>query len=397
MNRYEGSRAVVVGGSIGGLTSALLLRELGFSVDVFERAKEPLENQGGGLVLQPVTMRWFNGSSASRIDELSTHTSRLRYLGPNNDIVHDEPVAWRYTSWGTVHRALLSDFGPEHYHLGEFCAGFTQESDQVELRFITGRIERADLVVFADGISSTARRRMFPDADRSYSGYVGWRGTVREDEVSDQTRELLSDALTYSVADHTHAVLYPIPGIDGALEAGSRLLNYVWYRNVPSGPELQELTTDLRGFECPVSIRPGSVQRRYLEELKQAAHAQLAPAVAEVVVRTEQPYLQVVFDTRIPRMADGRIAIIGDAAFAARPHAAAGTAKAADDAWNLYGHLGTVEGDIPEALKRWEPGQLRLGNELIDRVMAMGNRSQVTNTWTPGDPDLRFGLHGPGV
>jgi 2,6-dihydroxypyridine 3-monooxygenase len=96
-------------------------------------------------------------------------------------------------------------------------------------------------------------------------------------------------------------------------------------------------------------------------------------------------------------MAQGRVAIIGDAAFAARPHAAAGTAKAAADAWTLFEHLGAAEGDLVGALERWEPGQLELGNQLIDRVSAMGRRSQLTNTWDPRDPELRFGLYGPGV
>jgi 2,6-dihydroxypyridine 3-monooxygenase len=397
VHQYEGARAVVVGGSFGGLTSALLLRKLGFSVDVFERSSTPLENRGGGIVLQPITMKWFDGHSARRINDLSTGSSHVRYLGPDNAVVHDEPAEWRYSSWGTVYRALLSDFGREHYHLGEFCAGFAQDAGQVELRFVTGRVERADLVVFADGITSTARRRLFPDLAPHYSGYVGWRGTVREDAVTRQTRDLLADALTYSLADRTHAVMYLIPGMDGELDPGRRLFNYVWYRNVPAGPELHELTTDTRGYECPVSVHPGDVQRRYTDELREAAAAQLAPAIAEVVARTEQPYLQVVFDTRIPAMADGRIAIIGDAAFAARPHAAAGTAKAAADAWKLFEHLATADGSIPEALKRWEPGQLELGNQLIDRVAQMGHRSQVTSTWQPGDPDLRFGLYAPGV
>lgn len=139
------------------------------------------------------------------------------------------------------------------------------------------------------------------------------------------------------------------------------------------------------------------MQQRFVDEMRSAAAAQLAPAAAETVIRTRQPYMQVVFDTRIPAMADGRVAVIGDAAFAARPHAAAGTAKAADDAWTLYEHLRASDGDIPTALKHWEPAQLRLGNQLIDRVARMGHRSQVEGTWTPGDPDLRFGLYGPGV
>jgi 2,6-dihydroxypyridine 3-monooxygenase len=396
VHHYAGSRAIIVGGSIGGLTSALLLRKLGFEVDVFERTPTQLENRGGGIVLQPITMKWFDGHSARQIHELSTKSSRLRYLGPRNDVVYEEPVEWRYTSWGTVYRALLSDFGDEHYHLAAFCGGFSQDADKVELRFVTGRVERADLVVFADGITSTARRRLYPTLCPEYSGYVGWRGTLREDQVTDETHALLADSLTYSVAPNTHAIMYTIPGMNGELAHGKRLLNYVWYRNVAEGPELQELTTDIRGFEAPVSVHPGAVQQRYIDEMRAAAIAQLAPAVAEVIVRTEQPYLQVVFDTRIPGMVDGRIAIIGDAAFAARPHAAAGSAKAAADAWALYEQLGTHDGGIVEALKLWEPGQLELGNRLIERVSAMGARSQFTNTWIPGDPDLRFGLYGPG-
>lgn len=397
MHRYAGSRAVVVGGSIGGLTSALLLRKLGFAVDVFERTPEQLDHRGGGIVLQPITMKWFDGHSGRRIDEVSTRSTRHRYLGPGNEILHDEAAEWRYTSWGTVYRALLADFGPEGYHLGECCAGVGQDGERVEVRFVTGRVEHADLVVFADGINSTGRRRLFPDLDREYAGYVGWRGTVREDAVSRQTHDLLADALTYTVADHTHALTYVIPGMDGELDPGRRLLNFVWYRNVAAGAELQELTMDARGFESPVSVPPGAVQQRFVDEMKRTAGEQLAPAIAEVVRRTELPYLQVVFDTRIPGMADGRIAIIGDAAFAARPHAAAGTAKAAADAWALYEHLADGDGDIPTALKRWEPGQLELGNQLIDRVAAMGSRSQFTNTWIPGDPANRFGLYAPGV
>lgn len=396
MRHYGGTRAIVVGGSIGGLTCALLLRKLGFDVDIFERTPTELDNRGGGIVLHPTTMRWFDGDSARRIEELSTRSTRLRYLGPENRVEYEQRLHARQTSWGTVYRALLGDFGAAHYHLGQCCGGFGQDAGGVEVRFVTGRVERADLVVFADGITSTARRRLFPSVTRQYAGYVGWRGTVQEDQVSDGTREVLAEALTYSVAPHTHAVMYTIPGMNGELAQGKRLLNYVWYRNVPDGAELQELTTDIRGCEAPVSLHPGGVQQRYVDEMRQAAVAQLAPAVAEVIVATEQPYLQVVFDTRIPAMAVGRVAIIGDAAFAARPHAAAGSAKVADDAWALYEHLGAGDGEIADTLKRWEPGRLALGNRLVDRSAAMGARSQVTDTWIPGDPDLLFGLHGPG-
>lgn len=397
MNSRAGQSAAVVGGSIGGLTTALLLRQLGFTVDVYERTPTELDNRGGGIVLQPITGRWFEENSQLQITDLCVTTERLRYLGSDNEVLHDEEVINRYSSWGTLYRALLSDFGRERYHLAEHCAGFDQDESGVELRFTNGEVRRADLAVFADGISSTARRAMFPQVQREYSGYVGWRGTVPEDRVSRETWELVADALTYGLAPDTHMVLYPIPGVDGSVQSGERLLNYVWYRNVPAGPAWQELVTDTSGFLGEVSVHPGKVQQRFVDEMRASAAATLPPAMAEVVQSTELPYLQTVVDVRVPQMAVGRVALIGDAAFAARPHAAAGTAKAADDAWTLYEHLAKSQGDIPAALAGWQPGQLALGNDLVDRVVAMGSRAQVSNTWAPGDIDLRFGLYGPGV
>jgi 2,6-dihydroxypyridine 3-monooxygenase len=395
LSTHAGRRAVVVGGSIGGLTTALLLRRRGFDVSVFERTPTSLDGRGGGIVLQPDTLRWFRECSDQHPEQVSTSTHHVQYLGRDDEVLHRDPVPWRYTSWGTFYRALLADFGTGDYHLGEYAAGFDQDADGVDVRFVSGRRERADLVVFADGISSPSRSRISPGTELTYSGYVGWRGTVPEREVSARTFDLLHDSITYSVAPYTHITLYPIPSPDGGLAVGERLLNYVWYRNVAEGAELEELMTDKRGFLGKVSVHPGQVQDRFVDEMREQAAAVLAPAAAEVVQRTEQPYLQAVYDAGAERMALGRVALIGDAASAARPHAAAGTAKAAANAWALYDALGEST-DVAEALAKWEPGQLELGQRLLRRVKAMGTRSQVDCTWVPGDPDLRFGLYDAG-
>ena len=392
---WAGHRAVVIGGSIGGLTAALLLRKLGFDVDVYERTPTDLDGRGGGIVLQPDTLRWFVECSGQHPENVSTATHFVQYLSSENEVVYREAAPWRYTSWGTFYRALLADFGTERYHLGEYASGFDQDADGVEVRYASGRIERAELVVFADGITSASRRRISPDSELEYSGYVGWRGTVPEREVSPATFELLRDSISYSFGLHTHINVYPIPSPSGGLSVGERLLNYVWYRNVAEGYELDELMTDKRGFVAGVSLHPGQVQDRFVDEMRSAASNVLAPAAAEVVLRTEQPYLQAVYDVGVQQMATGRVALIGDAASAARPHAAAGTAKAAANAWALHDALADSS-DIAEALAKWEPGQLELGQRLLRRVKEMGTRSQVTCTWVPGDPDNRFGLYGPG-
>jgi 2,6-dihydroxypyridine 3-monooxygenase len=189
--------------------------------------------------------------------------------------------------------------------------------------------------------------------------------------------------------------MYPIPGEEDP-GPQHRLMNYVWYRNVPAGPDLTEMLIDKRGLAGVVSVHPGQVQDRYITQMRQDAAELLAPAVAEVVLATKNPYLQVVYDLRSTRMATGRVALIGDAACAARPHAAAGTAKAAADGWTLAAALRDSSGDIPSALAKWEPPQLQLSDNLVRRVIDMGERSQFHNSWIPGDPDLRFGLYGPG-
>jgi 2,6-dihydroxypyridine 3-monooxygenase len=95
-------------------------------------------------------------------------------------------------------------------------------------------------------------------------------------------------------------------------------------------------------------------------------------------------------------MAFGRVCLLGDAAFSARPHAAAGSAKAAANAWALAEALAETDGDVPKALARWEPAQLELGRNLVERARDIGRRSQFDGTWVPGDPTLVFGLYGPG-
>ncbi len=392
---YEGVCAVVVGGSIGGLTAGLLLRNMGFRVSIYERSSSELDGRGGGIVLQPEMLRWFKERSVRPPEEVATATEWLRYLGPGNEIIFEEPAEWKYSSWSTLYGALLSDFGRDNYVLGEVAVGFTQDADGVDVRFASGRTERAELVVFADGISSVGRERLNGDVPLHYAGYLGWRGTVPENEVSQETFELLSNALSYSFASNTHITMYPIPGPDERLKVGDRLLNYVWYRNVPAGPDANEMFTSKAGKRGGVSVPPGLVQDRYVREMKSAAEELLAPAAAELIRLTEQPYIQRIVDSRSTHMASGRVAVIGDAAFAARPHAAAGTAKAASDAWALADSLAQTDGDIPAALALWEPTQLEIGDALIDRVTRMGDSAQFQNSWMPGDPDKRFGLLGP--
>jgi len=118
--------------------------------------------------------------------------------------------------------------------------------------------------------------------------------------------------------------------------------------------------------------------------------------ISEVVNAVDDLFVQVVVDLAVPQMVFGRSCLIGDAAFTVRPHAAAGTAKAAADAWVLREALDAHPDDVVAALAEWEPKQVALGRSLLERTRAIGRRSQFDNTWRAGDPQLIFGLYGPG-
>lgn len=121
-------------------------------------------------------------------------------------------------------------------------------------------------------------------------------------------------------------------------------------------------------------------------------HGTFDPAESEVVERADRPFAQAIFDIDVQCMAFGRVCLIGDAAFAVRPHIAAGTAKAAADAWALAEALERADMDVDRALRVWGSRQLTVGRAALERARCNGNRSQFDASWTPGDPDLDFGL-----
>jgi 2,6-dihydroxypyridine 3-monooxygenase len=386
----------VMGGSLVGLTTALVLRDVGCDVDVYERSEHALEGRGVGIVLHAMTLRYLLDNDVLDVDRVGTRADIHRYLDQQGHTLTETHIEHRFTGYNTLHRALLGAFGMERYHLGREVVSFEQDDESVAVTFADGAVEHVDLLVAADGIRSRARSLLLPDVHAQYAGYVAWRAVVDERDLSEETYKSLADALTYFVRPNSHALVYAIPNYDGSVEPGTRLQNIVWYRNVETGEPFEELLIDRDGHRRELSLPPGMVQPQFVDDLHRTAQAQLPPQFAEVVTKASEPFLQALFDVDIPRMAFGRICLVGDAAFAVRPHAAAATAKGASDAWALAEAIAATEGDVPAALARWEPGQLEIGRNLLYRNRDMGTRSQFENTWRPGDPSLAFGLLQPG-
>src|SRR6185503_13665862 len=132
--------------------------------------------------------------------------------------------------------------------------GFAAAGDRVAVTVGIGEPAEVDLLVCADGINSAARQALLPAVAPRYAGYVAWRGTIPEADLSPAARQALGDAITYQVLPASHILVYPIPGPDGSVCVGQRLINFVWYRNVPAGAPLRELLTDRSGRQHDVSL-----------------------------------------------------------------------------------------------------------------------------------------------
>jgi 2,6-dihydroxypyridine 3-monooxygenase len=388
-------RVAVIGGSLVGLTTGLVLRDLGCDVDVYERSRVPLEGRGVGIVLHPQTVRYLLDNRLLDLAGVSTSAAYHRYLADDGSVLTEDARRHHFTGYNTLYGTLLRAFGRERYHLDSEATAITQTGNEVEIEFASGERATADLLVGADGVSSFVRRTMVPDVQPRYGGYVAWRGVVDEKDLTPDTFAALDDSLTYYFRPGTHALTYPIPHYDGAVEPRRRLMNLVWYRNVPEGQPLADLLTDRSGRQRDVSLPPGAVRDEHLAELRDAA-ATLPPPLAEVALKTAEPFLQVMIDVEVPRMAFGRVCLMGDAAFSVRPHAAAATAKGADDVWALAEALRRSGGDVAEALRLWERAQLELGRALLARTRDLGEGAQFRGDWVPGDLGLTFGLREPG-
>jgi 2-polyprenyl-6-methoxyphenol hydroxylase-like FAD-dependent oxidoreductase len=111
--------------------------------------------------------------------------------------------------------------------------------------------------------------------------------------------------------------------------------------------------------------------------MRRAARDLLSPQFAEVVSKTQQPFIQAIQDLETPSMAiEDRIALIGDAAFVARPHVGMGVTKAAGDALALAEALDAAS-DIPTALADFERSRLPYGAAVIRRARQLGAYMQA--------------------
>jgi len=248
----------------------------------------------------------------------------------------------------------------------------------VVAHFSDGSTAQGDVLIGADGLRSTVRALCLPEVVPLYAGYVAWRAMIEESALPPAIHRDLFDAMTFCLPPGEQFLGYPVTGPDDDLRAGRRRYNAVWYRPADECNELPRLLTDETGVTHTVSIPPPLIRRDAIADMRAASGRLLPPQLQEIVRLIEEPLLQPIYDLACPRLAFGRVAVIGDAAFVARPHVGAGVSKAADDAAALAAAL---EGDdIAVALRRFERDRLPQNNRIIERARHLGAYLQATQS-----------------
>jgi 2-polyprenyl-6-methoxyphenol hydroxylase-like FAD-dependent oxidoreductase len=367
-------RAIIIGGSLGGLFAATTLRATGWRVDVFERSPHDIDSRGGGVVLQPDVLAAFRFAGIQHGSALGVQSDDRIYLDRHDRVIQRQRMPQTQTSWNMLYGAMKRALPAEHVHAGETLTRFEQEGEQIHAHFASGRVETGDLLIGADGARSSVRGQLMPGHAPAYAGYVAWRGLVPESQLPHAAAEVLGQAFAFQQGTDHLMLEYLVPGEDESTAPGRRRWNWVWYRKVAAGNDIGALLTDRGGVRHAFSLPPGAARDEAISEMRRASSELLAPTFQRLVEATEEPFVQAILDLQVPQMVFGRAVLLGDSAFVPRPHTAGSTAKAAANALALAQALRQTPGNIEAGLARWQTAQLSQGLVMTQWGMSIGDR-----------------------
>jgi 2-polyprenyl-6-methoxyphenol hydroxylase-like FAD-dependent oxidoreductase len=363
-------RALVIGGSLGGLIAAHMLRAAGWDAVVFERNEEELASRGVGLGTHPQLIAILRRAGVAFDETMGIKVPKVVCLDREGRIVVAQPTVRTMSGWARLYRALRDALPAQNYRLGKNLRHIEQDRSAVTAHFADGTREHGDLLVGADGIRSTVREQFLPEVQPLYAGYVAWRAVLDEDLVPPEIRREIFDLYTFCLPDGEQLLAYPVPGRENDKAIGHRAYNMIWYRPADART-LADLCTDASGRHHAIGIPPPLIRPDVIAGIKAEARARLAPQIAEIFGRTT-PFFQPIYDFESPRLAFGRVTLLGDAAFLARPHVGAGTTKAAINAASLADSLRDTGNDVAAGLVRYERTQLPFGREMVALARQQG-------------------------
>ena len=357
---------------MSGLTVGLLLRRRGWDVHIFERTGEQLASRGAGITPHKELFDAFRQAGAEIQTAMGVEAHGRTLFSQDGEIVARIEAPQLFTSWGLLYRFLRTKFPDDRYHNGVTVSALETMDDEAMVEFDDGSHQAFDWVIGADGLRSVVRESLFPELQLNYTGYVAWRGLVPEARIPIKIGEQLRDRMAFYLPPGEHMLGYTVAGPKDTCVPGERFYNWVWYRPTPSGAAKTEMFTDNDGAYHPDGIAPHQIRHSVTAAMRDDAQALLPPQFQAVVHNTEHPFIQPVVELGSERLLFKRAALIGDAAFTARPHIGFGVSKAAGDASTLACAFEKPIRERSTALYEWEQERLRVGRALLKRSADLG-------------------------
>ncbi|XP_047966725.1 aurachin C monooxygenase/isomerase-like [Salvia hispanica] len=317
-------KAVVVGGSIAGLSCAHALITAGWGVVVLEKTSSPATGcaTGAGLGLdllsQKLIKSWLDQPHTLDLTTLpltidqSEATDGEKKI--NRMLTRDEKFNFRAALWSDLYSLLYKALPPGTVHWGQTFLSFRVSDDEncvkVKLKASkSGEVTEVvgDLLVAADGCLSSIRQSFFPELKLRYSGYCAWRGVLdfSNNEDSDTILGLkkafpdLGKCLYFDLGSGTHSVFY---------ELLNQRINWIWYVNQPE-PQLKGNSVTMK------------VSSDMIAKMHEAAEKVWVPELMKVIRETKDPFLNVIYDCEpLGQIVWQNVVLIGDAAHPTTPH-----------------------------------------------------------------------------
>lgn len=356
-------KVIIVGGGIGGLTTALMLYARGIDCELFEQS-DAIHELGVGINTLPHAIRELAGLGLlDQLDDISLRTYDLFYLTRNGqqvwaerrglDAGHDVPQLsiHRGRLQGVLLRAAVERLGAKAINTGCRLGAFSQDEGGVTAHFFDRlgahrTVAHGDILIGADGIHSTVRQTLFPDeGPPCWNGAMMWRG------AADWPAFLSGRSMIIAGGLDAKAVIYPIA--EGSVPA-NRLTNWAVLVRLNDGSTLpsrrEDWTRPGKRYELMSHVAGFSIPQVDLAALIQAT-----PEFWEYPMCDRDP---------LPYWSNGRVTLLGDAAHPMYPVGSNGASQAILDARCLADAL--VRAEHPrQALFAYEHLRLPMTAEIV--------------------------------
>ncbi|KAM0193120.1 hypothetical protein ACHAPI_007850 [Fusarium lateritium] len=338
-----------VGGSISGLMQALQFRREGRDVIVLEQDPDPERSSNGYGMSYMTTVEAFlqaNDITGALRGYPTTglHMSLGKWVNPIN-----LGKVTTVTSWGLLYRILRANFdgyasravplppslpighGRGEYRGGARVTGIIELEDKVVVEYVdvingvTTTIE-TDQVIGADGNNSTVRDLVGARFNKNYSGYIVWRGMVKESDLTESTRKFFASGFNFDMLWRGYLLCYKVPSDQGDFSAEGATMNYLLYENVSDGSsKMKEIFTDTKGKLHQNTVPRGTVRPEIWDRARVEHLPYLAPPFAELLSKTDHPFVSKIGDGMCdsPSYFGGKVIVVGEAFCSIRPHTGA--------------------------------------------------------------------------